>query len=182
MANAFSDNLTPADTPLGPYSANYRRDGAITGARVRKKRMVVATGAILVVADTLVLGTFRSGDRISDLRLSFDPLSTGTAAIDLGLYKAALDHIPVAANLIDVDLFCSAKLITTVLDRFDCFTEAGTLEDWQRGLTLWELANHTGASYTTDPMEDWDLVATVRTANTSAPQTFLFEADYVSFG
>jgi hypothetical protein len=178
MANVFSDNL--AATPSGAYTASYRRNGAATHARMRKKRMVLATGAIITAADTSVMGTFKSNDRLYDLRLSTN-VGTTAGNVDIGLYKAAFDHVPVAANAIDPDLFSDALSVISILDRAEALVQDGVIEDWQRGLTLWEMADHGGGSYSVDPMEDWDLVMT-HNATTDAAQIFLLEADYVSFG
>ena len=179
MANTFSDNI--ASAPGGAYSASYRRDSSKSHARLRKKRMVLTTGAIITSGDTSVMGTFKSGDRLYDLRLS---TSVGTTAgnVDIGLYKAPFDHIPVAANEIDADLFSDALSVITTLDRAEALTQDGVIEDWQRGLTLWEMADHgPAATYAVDPMEDWDLVIT-HNATTNAVQVYLLEADYVAIG
>lgn len=180
MANFNSDNLTSgAITDL--YDASDKTSGAISHARLRKKRITLQTGAATSVSDTMVLGMFKSGDRIYDIRISTNSASPSTGAINLGLYKAALDHLPVAANIIDVDLFASALVTTTVLARVDALKEAGTILDFSRGLRLWEMADLGAATHTEDPMEDWDLVATF-TAALNAAQGYLVEVDYVSFG
>ena len=180
MANFNSDNLTSgAITDL--YDASDKTSGAISHARLRKKRMAITTGATTSSSDTIVLGMFKSGDRIYDIRVSTGSATPTTGAFNLGLYVAALDHLPVTANIIDVDLFASAVVVTTEIDRTDVLVEATTIEDHNRGIRLWEMADLGAATHTVDPMEDWDLVLTFSTG-LDAPQIFTFEVDYVSFG
>ncbi len=180
MANFNSDNVVAgAITDL--YDPSHKTLGAVSHARMRKKSMRLQTGATTSSSDTMVLGFFKSADRIYDIRISSNSATATTGAIDLGLYKAALDHLPVAANIIDVDLFASALATTTVMARVDALVEAATILDFSRGLTLWEMADLGAATHTVDPMEDWDLVATFTTA-LDAAQGYLVEVDYVSFG
>ncbi len=180
MANFNSDNVVAgAITDL--YDSSHKSLGDFSHARGRKKRMKLQTGATTSSSDTMVLGFFKSADRIYDIRLSTNSATPTTGAINLGLYKAAIDHLPVAANIIDVDLFASALVTTTVLTRADALVEAATVLDFNRGDHLWEMADLGAATHTEDPMEDWDLVATFSTA-LDAAQGFMIEVDYVSFG
>lgn len=179
MANFFSDNF--ADAITDDYSASRKTPGEIGHARLRKKRMNIVTGAAAAIADTLVLGKFKSGDRLYDLRMSTSSATATTGIINIGLYVAALNHVPVAANIVDVDLFGALIVTTTVLERTDVLVEAGTILGFSRGLTLWEMAALGAGSDTVDPMVDYDLVATFTEA-LNAVQGYNFEADYVSFG
>ncbi len=179
MANLFSDNF--ADAIGDDYNPSRKASGEIAHARLRKKRMNLTTGATTSVSDTMVLGKFKSGDRIYDLQVSTNSATPTTGAINIGLYVAALNHVPVAANIVDVDLFTSALATTTVIERTDVLVEAGTILGFSRGLTLWEMAALGAGSDTVDPMVDYDLVATF-TAALDAAQGYNFEADYVSFG
>ena len=70
--------------------------------------------------------------------------------------------------MIDDDLFASALDVTSAIARTESFKEATTLGDTDRGKTLWELAAIGAASYTADPMEDWDLVGTTDTGTNAA--------------
>lgn len=179
MANLFSDNF--ADATGDDYSASRKTPGEIGHARLRKKRMNLTTGATTSVSDTMVLGKFKSGDRLYDLQMSTNSATATTGAINIGLYVAALNHVPVTANIVDVDLFGALVVTTTVLERSDVLVEAGTILGFSRGLTLWEMAALGAGSDTVDPMVDYDLVATFSTA-LDAAQGYNFEADYVSFG
>ena len=180
MANDFSNNyLVDAS---GNWRSGMLSNARKTHARKRRKEMRVDIAAAgKAINDTTVLGTFKSSDQIVELMLSTSVATPTTGAISLGLYRAGLDHAPATAKIIDVDLFASAVAITTVLARVDVFKESTTLLDFHRGLTLWELADLGGGTYTEDPMEDWDLVATYTTAVDNV-QGLLVECEMVSFG
>lgn len=179
MANFFTDNF--ADTNTDDYSASRKAPGEIAHARKRYKRMQYTSAATTADDDTVVLGKFKSGDRLISLTVSTDSATPDEGIINVGLYVSALNHVPVAANIIDVDLFASALALITEVDRVDAATEAGTIEHHNLGITLWEMAALGAASYTVDPMQDFDLVLTF-TEGMDAAQKFVFEAEYVSFG
>ena len=177
MATQYSDNL--ASTVAGPYNSNYRRDGSLTSARLRKKRMLFTGVGVLPVSEELRMGTFRSSDRLFDLRLSTSSAAPSTGLVNIGLYKAGVEHDGVG---IDADLFASVVAVTTVLSRTDVLVESTTIASYRRGLHLWEMADLAGGvTYETDPREDWDIVISVST-EVNAAQTFLLEADFVSIG
>lgn len=184
MANNFSDAM--ALNPTDAYNASYKRPGNLTHARLRKKRAVMnwaAAGVGVAATDTAVIGTFKSSDRFYDLRLSQNAAMGAGSAMSLGLYKAAIDHIPVAGNLIRANLFMSAVSVAGNFVRLDVFTNSTQLRNIDRGLALWQLVNvAVPGTYAKDPMIDMDLVVTVTTilAATLQPQTY--EIDYVSFG
>ena len=185
----YSDNLANAADQLVAdvaYNANYRRDSKQTHAVIRKKRMLVATGAVIANNDRIVMGTFKSGDRIYDIRGTTDIDSGTTGDIDLGLFKSGLDHV---ANVdmgpdVDVDcvdMFCDAEDINAAaLSRIDWFTHASDMANIDRGLRLWEMVNLiTASTYTVDPQENWDLVITCVEVTTDIALQILIEVDYV---
>lgn len=179
MPNFFSDLL--AATPSGSFDPNYRAEAGLDGQKLRLKqaRFDLAAAAL---NDTVVLATLPSGARVTGIRVTTNTTSA-TGALHIGLYKAPAvgrDHVPAAANLIDNNLFADALGVTTAAARVDAFAEAA-LNDIHRGLRLWELANVGGASYSADPMEDWDIVATFSTALADT-QEFLVEIEYVEVG
>jgi len=181
MPNVFSDNF--AATPSGAYDASHKVGANLSHARVRQKFMKVdipveATGL------TITLGKFKSGDRLKKLELSTRDAAPGAGAINLGLYRVgvAFDMVPIAGNILDVDLFASAVAIATQLSDVDVLVEAGSVDAYHRNLALWEMYNLTDGSYASDPMEDWLLVATLSTGVTTAAAGCSFVADMVSFG
>ena len=184
MANSFSDAL--ALNPTDVYNASYKRPGNLTHARLRKKRANMnwtAAGVGVAANDTAVIGTFKSSDRFYDLRLSQNAAMGAGSAISLGLYRAAIDHVPVTGNLIRATLFANAMSLAGPFARLDIFTNSTQLRNIDRGLALWQLVNiAVPGTYTKDPMIDMDLVATVTTALAATLQTQTYEVDYVSFG
>ncbi len=104
-----------------------------------------------------------------------------TTTFHVGLYKKGdADD----GAVIDVDLFGSTIDWSGAIARTDYFTEAGTLDNWDRGKTLWELAAIGAASYTSDPRETWTIAATTTQDidATAGAVEMLVEALYVAGG
>lgn len=192
MANQFSDNFNVASDNANLFVPGLV-DASKSHARVRKKRMYHASGAVLPAADTIVMGSFKSSDRLYGLEGSVSLDSGTTGLIDLGLCKSGLDHdasvilLGPDADVTTHDCFCDGEEIDLgVLARVDWFTQATDFLDYERGLRLWELVNvlataQAATLYTEDPMEDWDLYITVTEVTTIAVE-IMIEAEFVSFG
>jgi len=131
--------------------------------------------------DEIRLFDLNSNDRLIELFFSMDGNWGATATFDVGLYNKG------AANdgtVIDVNLFATADVWSSAIERTDLFKEATTLDDWDRGKPLWELANiGLGATtYGVTTNETWT-VTTVTSQDISATDAvveFLVEATYVS--
>lgn len=185
MAYGLSDNFNAdANDAFVPGLV----DASASHARLRKKRMfksLAATGLGHSTNDKLVMGTFKSSDRLYDLQVSTSNSNPTAGAIDMGFVKAALSHDPDAGTAITnaSDIFYDAAVLTTALSRDDAFVDATDLVAMDRGKRLWELVNaKTASTYTKDPKEDWDLVIDFVTALSAHAVDILIEATIVSFG
>ncbi len=190
MAKFYSDNLASAANQLVvdvAYDANYRRDSKQTHAVLRKKRMLAANGAAYTpIGSVLIMGTFKSSDRIYDIRGTIDIDSGATGDIDLGLFKSGLDHsgsedLGPDSDVASHDIFADAEDINAAaLSRVDWLTHASVILNVHRGLRLWEMVNvQDAATYTVDPQENWDLVITFPEVTTDILLQILIEVDYV---
>ena len=170
MAILYSDNL--ATTLEGPYNPSFRRDATKTHARLRRKRMQ-ADLPVTSTDDVVIMGKFKSNDRLYDLLFSTASGAPGAGAVHIGLHESGLEHD--ASVEIDEDLFATAVDLLAQADYEDVFTEAA-LDEEDRGKKLWELAG-----YTADPQIDFDLTMTFSTG-ADATETYVLEARYIAFG
>ena len=189
MPNYFSNAMaqssestslwSPSSNPTS-YSANYKRPAWATHARVRKKKMGFLPQAF-VATDTIVLGTFKSSDRLWNLwYVQNGTLAAG--AFSLGFYRSQFDHVPVSTADSAVGALATAYANTAAQTRQDFLTGIGSNGQY-RGLAIWQLLDLSTPTITRDPVCDYDLVMTVTTTwATVAPTICFFEADYVSFG
>lgn len=133
-------------------------------------------------SDELVIGLFKSNDRIKDIRFGTDGAAT-TAAFDLGLWEVEVRNEALSLTVIDQDLFASARSATTSIGfsaNTSVFSESGTLDDFMdRGKSLWELAALGAASYTEDPGLDVAIVVKP-TATFNAATEMIFSVEYVA--
>lgn len=185
MPSIFSDHFNSDGSSPGvvpslaaelALDSQRRPSGGIAYAEVLFKRMRVNTGTAAGIGDRIVLGSFKSSERIYRLFVASDGGATAGAA-DIGLYKAGSAHDGV---VIDANLFATALDISTAILYVDEFKQATTLTDQDRGKTLWELADLGDGTYASDPMELWDLVATVTTAFTVAVTDILVVAEFTA--
>ena len=161
MASFFSDHFSADGSNKSTVDIQKRASAGISHGRLRYKRASIDT-VDTANADEVRFCQFKSSDRIIEVFVTGDGTpSAGT--MDIGLYKSGTAH---DGAVIDDDLFASALAIDSASARVDEFTEATTLGNLDRGKTLWELATVGAASYTSDPMEDWDLVGTTDTGTT----------------
>jgi hypothetical protein len=176
MANYFSELYADQSTP-SVVDGQLRAGAGVGHARMRYAKAVCTPGAAVNADEKIVLKQFKSSDRINYIYWSSTDSGTG-GLIDIGLYKTGANHDGVA---VDRDLFSSAYDIkASDRTQISVWSEAGTLDQFDRGKTLWELATKGAASYTADPMEDWDLVATPTEATTDAAMKVMVEIYYTS--
>lgn len=181
MAIYYSDHFGGGvASSLAATDATFIRDKKLTaglaGARLRDKRASIVIGTAAGIGDVLRMMRFKSSDRIFEILLSTSGGSAGAA--DIGLYKAGRAH---DGAVIDADLFGSAVTTSGTVARVDQFKESTTLKDIDRGKQLWELVTIGAAvTYTSDPMEEWDLALTMTTAITVSLQTLVVEVKYTA--
>jgi hypothetical protein len=194
MATYFSDamaqpvlgtaggNWSPTTNPTS-YNATYKRPAYHAHARLRKKKMGFFPQAFSSASsDQIVLGTFKSSDRLWDLTyVQNGTLSAG--AFSLGFFAAQQDHVPVTnAALSQAALLATAFSVTAAQTRSDFLTGLGANGQY-RGLTVWQMLDLGTPAFTKDPMLDYDLVMTITTTwATVAPTICFFEATFVSLG
>lgn len=182
MPSIFSDHFATTGIAASlaaeiDYDSQKRISAGKGGARLRRKTMRCVTGTAAGIGDQIRMGQFKSSDRIFNMVTT--TLGGSAGAGDFGLYKSGNAH---DGAVLDVDLFASAFTLSGTVARVDTvFTEATTLVNTDRGKSLWELVTIGAAfTYTSDPMEDWDLVITVTTAITVSLMTIQVEVDYTA--
>jgi hypothetical protein len=135
--------------------------------KVLHARGAIAGGAADSIASKYVFCSIPSNAKPISVRLS--TTGTGTVgATDIGVYKDTLN----GGAVVDADLFTSAKLLTTALDKFESIFESAVLTKINGEKPLWELAG-----LTADPGIMYDVVATL-TAAVDAAHDMLLEIDY----
>jgi len=178
MADQFSDHF--ADVQPGLILNTQRRASAgISHGRKRTKIARVTldlSPSAFGVGDVARIAQFKSSDRIEEILVTSGGASTVLTA-DLGLYRTGQNH---DGAVVDADLFASALALNGVIARVDEFTEAGTLDNFDRFLTLWELAAIGAATFTEDPFLDFDLALTGTAAIATADEPIVIEVTYTS--
>jgi len=181
------------------YSDHYSNDQGETGhfttlltthknvspgkshSRVRRKAafLTVPSGQDLGDNDVLRLMDLKSSDRLIELFFSMDANWGATTTFNVGLYLKGDAN---DGAVVDEDLFGSVIDWAGEIARVDYFDNAGTLDDWDRGKTLWELAAIGAASYTVDPQTTFTVTAqtTQDISATAAAVEMLVEAYYVA--
>jgi hypothetical protein len=124
--------------------------------------------------------TFKSGDRLLEMWLASDGTSAA-GAVDVGLSLTGSNH---DGALVDVDLFGTAIVTSTAMERSEALVEAAlakaTTVKSGRGLPLWEAAAIGAGSDTSDPGVQYDILLTPTTSFTSADSIITLEAYYTS--
>ena len=163
MATYFSDHFSSDGSNKSTADMQIRASAGISHGRLRYKKASIDS-VDTANGEQIRLAQFKSSDRIIEIYVTGDG-TPSAGNMDLGLYKSGAAH---DGAVIDDDLFASALDVTSAIARTESFKEATTLGDTDRGKTLWELAAIGAASYTADPMEDWDLVGTTDTGTNAA--------------
>jgi hypothetical protein len=178
MATWFSDHYSSGSSVNALPATPVRPSAGVGHARKRYKRAKITVPATVAVDDVLRLMTFRSGDRITDIRVHADDVFTATTDLDIGIHKAGVGGLHDGAA-IDDNLFADALDLGGGLEDVEAFIEGGVLVGENRGEPLWYLANIGGGTYTADPKEEWDLTGTVLVDATTGG-TIVVEVEYTS--
>ncbi len=149
-------------------------------SRLRRSaaQMTVPSGQDLADDDVIRLLDLKSSDRLIQLLFSMDANWGATTTFNVGLYlKGDLN----AGAVVDEDLFGTAENWAGAIARVDSFKEAGTLDDWDRGKQMWELAAIGAGSDTVDPQVVYTVALTCsqNIDATAAAVEFLCEAYYL---
>lgn len=161
----------PKSVTVGKKHARMRRTAA---------HLTIPLSTDMGSGDIIRLLDMKSGDRLIELLFSMDANFGATTTFDVGLYLKGPAN---DGAVVDVDLFGSAIDWAGAIARVDYFKEAGTLDDWDRGKTLWELAAIGAGSDTVDPGTTYTIAATTTqdiTVTAASPIEFLCEAYYIA--
>jgi len=150
-------------------------------SRIRRSAayLTVPSAQDLADDDVIRLLDLRSNDRLYSLLFSMDGNWGATTTFNVGLYlKGDYNN----GAVVDEDLFGSAIDWSAAVTRVDYFKEAATLDDWDRGKQVWELAVIGAATDTVDPETIYTVAATCsqNIDATDAAVEFLCEAFYTS--
>jgi hypothetical protein len=169
--NHFTTLLAPPPMP----------DIGIKHTRIRRTQaqFIVPDATNMAAGDITRLFDMKSSDRLINLYVSCDADWHTTATFAYGLYLKGVNNDGAA---IDFDLFASSHDQVNEVARVDVFDTATTLADWDRGKTLWELAEIGDGSYSVDPEEDWTVAMTAvgDTTVVNAAVSMLVEAYYTA--
>ncbi len=163
--------ITPSKiVDIGKKHSRIRRSAAF---------LTVPDATDLVDDDIIRIMDLKSGDRLIELFVSSDADWHTIATFNIGLYLKGAANDGAA---VDEDLFAFEHDWVNEIARVDVFDQATTLDDWDRGKTLWEQAAIGDGSDTVDPQTTYTIAATA-TANitvVNAAVEMLFEAYYVA--
>ena len=125
-----------------------------------------------VAGDEIRLATLRSSSRLGRITMSTNQaIATGGINLDLGIYRTGVVHNGAA---IDDDIFSSARSIAIQRLGFDMMLD-GALDEYDRWTALWEIG-----AQSSDPLEDWDIVATLSNVNSPDTEVIVrFTIEYV---
>ncbi len=138
------DAPVPA-VPAGFGSARYR---------IKRAELEVPLSTDLGSGEIFRLMDFKSSDRIEQIFFSMDANFGATTTFSIGLYEKGSNN---DGAVIDLNLFGSAIDWSGEIAYVDYFDQSTTLDGWDRGKELWDLANIGGGTYSSDPEEDWTL-------------------------
>ena len=164
MANQFSDHYASTTYGLALSSPAPKVPWHLQNRHQKVARILLGlasggTPAAFTIADVARMMTFKSSDRISELKVA---AAGGTAvAADLGIYLAGTAH---DGAVVDADEFASALSLAGTVTYADVFAESVAAETIRRGMPLWERLG-----LTSDPGVEYDLcflaTATLTTAD-----------------
>ena len=141
------------------------------GGRMRYKHMYILADQAYAINEVIRMGTFKSNDRIYELRISCDDMGS-TGDFDIGIYLTGGAH---DGAVVDNNLFADALDVNAnALSRVEVFTEAA-LDDFDRGKMLWELLG-----LTEDPVVNYDMTIDAVEATTNTTGEVMLEAYYNS--
>ncbi len=170
-----TNHFTTLASPETPVPVGLRH------SRVRSSfaQLTVPNGQDLGDNDVIRLLDLKSSDRLIELFFSMDLNWGGTTTFNVGLYLKGGAN---TGSVVDEDLFGSAINWAGAITRVDYFKEATTLDDWDRGKQMWELAAIGAGSDTVDPHVTYTIAATCSQdiSAAAAAVEFLCEAYYVS--
>lgn len=175
MATYYGDHFAEqnATDTIGSSSptAGHRVSAGAGHGRIRFKRMFANVPDQMAANDKIILGSFRSSDRIIEVLVTHDDLSSGASTYDLGIWKTGTSHDGAA---VDADVFEDGGDAAAAVARTDLFGGA-SLGNLDRGKTL-----HALCGVTEDPIEQYDLVFELKTGPADLGGSLLVEVQYTA--
>ena len=178
MASFYSELMAAPSTPQ-VLDTQVRANAGVGHARMRYTRAAITLDAVVAIGEVVRMKTFSSSDRLNWGYFHCSDAGTG-GLIDVGLYKAGTNH---DGAVIDADLFMSAYDVKAAArEQIEILPNSGsgTLGGIDSGKTLWEMATLGAASYTSDPMEQWDIAIVPTEATTNTAWEVMMEFYYTS--
>lgn len=133
-------------------------------------------------SDTLVIGLFKSSDRIFDIKFYTDGAGTN-GALNIGVHRVDRANGAMSLTAVDADVFATAKATGTAIlvgsATATVFTESTNFVDSERGKPLWQLASDQTSTYSADPGHTLAITATPSTSE-DASSIYCFEIEYVA--
>lgn len=169
MATWFSDHYSDGDGENALPATPVRPGAGIGHARLRYKRASITVPATVALNDVFRMMTFRSGDRVKDIRVHSDDGFTAGATLDLGLHLTGTNH---DGAVVDADLFVDGADLGTGFD--DASGWEGSLVGADRGKPLWEVAGESA-----NPKVDYDMTVTFA-GDATTGGTVAIEVEYTA--
>ncbi len=175
----YSDHFgSDGDNDTSIASPGKVTPASINHGRIYYKRAMITGMPLNSSSDVLRFFSMMSGDRLLELMISSDGGSSG-GAMDIGLYLSGTAH---DGAVVDQDLFETATVISTAIERTDVLAAGTVLQHEDHGKTLWALATVGALSLTADPLVNYDVCGTVTTSFTTTDAILVLEAYYTSSG
>ena len=175
MASYYGDHFADqnATDTIGSLSVTpgHRVSAGAGHGRLRYKRMFANVPDQMAANDKIILGSFRSADRIISVNVTHDDLSAGASTYDLGVWKTGTSHDGAA---VDADVFEDGGSAAAAVTRADLFSGA-SLVNLDRGKTL-----HALCGVTDDPALQYDLVFELKTGPADIGGSLLVEVEYTA--
>jgi len=180
MALIYSDHYTATVSGSTVDIPRVKVPAGVDGASIRYRRCTITTTTGTAAGDLLYFFPMKRDDRLIELLISTPGDGGTTLTLDIGLYATAEE----GGALIDQDLFFDDDLVlTTLRQRVDVMISS-FIDDWDRGLSIWELANTGSASYANaqEAPAMFDIVGIIRAESATAGVEIVLEALFTSAG
>lgn len=175
MATLYGSAVSSTGVP--PQNTN-----AAGFAHARTRKLYSTYEGQPTTSDTLIIGIFKSSDRIFDIKFYTDGAGTN-GALNIGVHRVTRQNGAISLTAVDADVFATAKATGTAILHGSAtatvFTESGNFVDLERGKPLWQLASDQTSTYTSDPGGELAITATPSTSEDAASD-YCFEIEYVA--
>lgn len=137
--------------------------GSSGPVQMKRAECILPTAIILADNEVLAMMDFKSNDRIWEIYAYNNGGFTATQQVNIGLYHAGEQSV---GDEIDEDLYAVDLNYGGALARADVFEQSNVLDEYARGLTLWEQAAIGLQTWEEDPGGDFTLACTMASLET----------------